>query len=137
MKQPTNEDDYDAFMATVDELAMGRGSYETVLSFETWPYEKPVVVLARTMGDADVPNHLKGCVRITDAMPLCVMDGPATDELISNITIVHVPIFLGNGRPLFGALQNDIDLKHLGTTAYAPGMVHSKYEVMRPADGAA
>ena len=108
------------------------------------------------MGAADVPNHLKGRVRITDAMPLCVMDDLATDgwdhtyvdgglvvqsflrdRLISSITLAHVPIFLGSGRPLFGANENDIDLKHLGTTAYASGMVHSKYEVMRPADGAA
>ena len=31
------------------------------------------------MGDADVPSYLKGRVRITDAMPLCVMDDLATD----------------------------------------------------------
>ena len=81
MKQLTNGEDYgyDAFMASVDGLVMGRSNYETVLSFETWPYEKPVVVLARTMGDANVPNYLKGRVCITDAMPLCVMDDLATD----------------------------------------------------------
>ena len=34
-------------MATVDALAIGRKTYETVLSFETWPYgEKPVFVLS-------------------------------------------------------------------------------------------
>lgn len=35
---------YDEFMATVDALVMGRKTYETVLGFDAWPYEKPVVV---------------------------------------------------------------------------------------------
>ena len=38
---------YSEFMATVDVLVIGRKSFETVLSFDTWPYgEKPVVVLS-------------------------------------------------------------------------------------------
>ena len=156
MKQPVDGEDYgyDAFMASVDGLVMGRGSYETVLSFETWPYEKPVVVLARSMTDSDVPAHLLGRVSITDASPSRVMDDLAArgwkhayidgglvvqsflrEGLISDITLTHVPILLGSGRPLFGALETDIDLMHLGTTAYASGMVHSKYEVVRPAAG--
>lgn len=30
--------DYEAFMATVDHLVMGRGTYEKVLTFSGWPY---------------------------------------------------------------------------------------------------
>ena len=43
----TGEDlGYDAFMATVDALVMGRNTYDKVLTFEKWPYgEKPVFVL--------------------------------------------------------------------------------------------
>ena len=38
---------YDEFMATVDVLVIGRKTFETVLTFDTWPYgEKPVVVLS-------------------------------------------------------------------------------------------
>ncbi len=78
---------------------MGRGSYETVLSFEPWPYENLVVVLARTMGDADVPNYLKGSVRITVAMRLCVMGDLATDDWahahVDGGLVVHS--FLRNG----------------------------------------
>ena len=38
---------YDEFMATVDVLIIGRKTFETVLSFEVWPYgAKPVVVLS-------------------------------------------------------------------------------------------
>jgi len=38
---------YDEFMATVDALVIGRKTYETVLAFDAWPYEKkPVFVLS-------------------------------------------------------------------------------------------
>ena len=48
------EHGYDAFMATVDALVIGRKTYETVLTFGTWPYgEKPVFVLStRTLAPA-------------------------------------------------------------------------------------
>src|ERR1700693_3090067 len=38
---------YDEFMASVDALVIGRKTFETVLSFEAWPYgDKRVVVLS-------------------------------------------------------------------------------------------
>src|SRR3989441_1785952 len=38
---------YDEFMTTVDALVIGRKTFETVLTFETWPYgEKRVFVLS-------------------------------------------------------------------------------------------
>src|SRR5437667_1218565 len=38
---------YDEFMATVDALVIGRKTFETVLTFKTWPYAgKPVFVLS-------------------------------------------------------------------------------------------
>ena len=38
---------YDAFIATVDALVMGRNTYDKVLTFGTWPYgAKPVFVLS-------------------------------------------------------------------------------------------
>jgi dihydrofolate reductase len=37
---------YEEFMATVDALVIGRKTFETVLTFDAWPYgEKPVFVL--------------------------------------------------------------------------------------------
>jgi len=37
---------YVEFMAIVDAIVIGRKTFETVLTFEAWPYEKPVVVLS-------------------------------------------------------------------------------------------
>lgn len=45
------EHGYDAFMATVDALVIGRKTFETVLTFATWPYgEKPVFVAGGAAG---------------------------------------------------------------------------------------
>ena len=32
---------FDAMMASVDGLIMGRGTFQQVLSFDKWPYENP------------------------------------------------------------------------------------------------
>ena len=37
---------FSAFMERIDGIIMGRGTFETVLSFGQWPYSKPVFVLS-------------------------------------------------------------------------------------------
>src|ERR687884_540981 len=36
---------YEAFMTRIDAIVMGRKTFEKVLSFDAWPYQKPVFVL--------------------------------------------------------------------------------------------
>lgn len=155
MKQPTKGEGhgYDAFIESVDGLVMGRGSYEKVLTFGDWPYEKPVVVLSSTLSDADIREDLRGKVRIVDAEPREVMetlseegwrrvyvDGGQViqaflrEGLVRDLTITHIPVLLGSGIPLFGPLDHDIDLKHLETITFSSGLVQSKYEVIQPAE---
>lgn len=45
--KPTGEDyGYDAFVSRIDALVMGRGTYEKVRTFKSWPYGSlPVIVL--------------------------------------------------------------------------------------------
>jgi dihydrofolate reductase len=38
---------YDSFVARIDAIVMGRKTFEKVLTFGTWPYQKPVFVLTR------------------------------------------------------------------------------------------
>jgi hypothetical protein len=38
-------------------------------------------------------------------------------------------VLLGDGIPLFGALQRDVALRHVGTRQYASGLVQSEYVV--------
>jgi hypothetical protein len=49
--------------------------------------------------------------------------------LIQRLIITRVPVLIGSGIPLFGALQHDVLLTHVATRQYASGLVQSEYEV--------
>lgn len=154
MKQETAGEDhgYDAFMASVDGLVMGRGSFETVLTFEEWPYEKPVVVMSQTLSQDDVPPAIVDRVTLTRLDPAGVMamlDGQGwrrvyidggkvvqsflRDGLIADMVLTRIPILLGDGLPLFGALDRDVDCEHLGTRTFPSGLVTSRYRIVKGA----
>ncbi|MEZ5824695.1 MAG: dihydrofolate reductase family protein [Geminicoccaceae bacterium] len=71
MRYDSDEEDYGygAFMADIDGIVMGRGSYETVRAFDPWPYDRPVTVASQTLGSHAVPEHLSGRVDISSASP--------------------------------------------------------------------
>jgi dihydrofolate reductase len=143
---------YDEFMATVDALVIGRHTYDTVLAFDEWPYPgKRVVVLSsrslvappagavveRMSGDpADIVSQL--AARGIDHI---YVDGGITIQrflragLIQRLVITRVPVLIGSGIPLFGALDRDIALEHVATRHYASGLVQSEYAI-RTATGA-
>jgi len=137
---------YDEFMATVDALVIGRKTFETVLSFDTWAYgAKPVFVLStRPLA----PAPLGAVVERMSGAPADIVsqlaarnfqhiyvDGGITIQrflqagLIQRLIITRVPVLIGSGIPLFGALQRDIVLRHVATRQYASGLVQSEYVV--------
>jgi dihydrofolate reductase len=137
---------YDEFMASVDALVIGRNTFETVLGFATWPYgEKPVIVLsARPLAPAPpgaVVERMSGDP--ADIVSQCAarglahiyVDGGITVQrflaagLIQRLIITRVPVLIGTGIPLFGALPRDILLRHVATRQYASGLVQSEYVV--------
>src|SRR3954468_8120346 len=116
---------YDEFMATVDALVIGRKTFETVLAFDAWPYaQKPVFVLSsRPLAAAPpgaVVEHLSGSPgeivsQITArGIQHIYVDGGVTIQrflragLIQRLIITRVPVLIGSGIPLFGALQHDV-----------------------------
>lgn len=50
--------------------------------------------------------------------------------LINKIIISRLPVLIGKGIPLFGALPHDIKLRHVSTREYAGGMIQSEYQVI-------
>ena len=140
------EHGYEAFIATVDALVIGRKTYETVLSFDTWPYGvKPVYVLST---GALAPAPPGAAVERLSGAPAEIVaqlsargighvyvDGGITIQgflqagLIQRLIITRIPVLLGAGIPLFGPLARDINLRHVGTRQYASGLVQSEYVV--------
>ncbi|MBD5633399.1 MAG: dihydrofolate reductase [Candidatus Eremiobacteraeota bacterium] len=138
---------YDEFMATVDALVIGRKTYETVLAFEKWPYgDKAVFVLSATSleaapVEANVERMSGSPADIVSELTArgirhVYVDGGITIQgflragLIRRLIITRVPVLIGAGIPLFGALSNDIALTHVATRQYASGLVQSEYDIV-------
>lgn len=138
---------YEEFMRTVDALVIGRNTYETVLGFGGWAYgAKPVVVLSsRELAPApagSIVQHMQGepkdIVAKLSAQGIghIYVDGGVTIQgflragMIQRFIVTRVPVLIGSGIPLFGALERDIRLRHVATRSYASGLVQSEYEVV-------
>jgi dihydrofolate reductase len=153
MKQSTEGEDlgFDDFMASVDGLIMGSGSFKNVLTFGAWPYKKPVMVMSHSLTEEDIPPELEGRVRLTGLSPQELMksleregwkrayvDGGLLVQsfiragLIKDINITVIPILLGDGLPLFGPIKGDIDLKLMGSESFGSGLVQNRYELIKP-----
>jgi dihydrofolate reductase len=139
---------YDEFIATVDAIVIGRKTFETVLAFPEWPYGKRriVVLSSRPLDFSSVrggvveqmsgaPAEIASRLASTGVQHVYV-DGGITVQgflragLIQRITITRVPVLIGDGIPLFGALPRDVRLRHVATQHYASGLVKSEYEVV-------
>ena len=139
---------YDEFIASVDALVIGRKTFETVLAFANWPYgKKRVVVLSSRSLDF---SALRGGVVEQMAGPPAeivsqltasgvrhaYIDGGITIQgflkagLIQRLIITRVPVIIGEGIPLFGALPRDILLQHVATQHYPSGLVQTEYRVV-------
>jgi len=138
---------YDEFIATVDAIVIGRKTFETVLTFDTWPYgKKQVVVLTSTPSAIAVPDGAV-CDVMTGTPKEIVtrlaerglkhlyIDGGVTIQrfleagLIQRLIITRIPVLLGSGIPLFGSLSRDVRLEHLATRTYRSGLVQSEYMI--------
>lgn len=141
---------YTEFMASVDTLVIGRKTYETVLAFDEWPYGgKRVVVLSTRPIDMSAARvrtveHMSGSPAEIVAQLAAggaqhaYVDGGITIQgflragLIQRLIVTRVPVLIGQGIPLFGALPRDVRLLHVATRHYPSGLVQSEYLVGDP-----
>ncbi|SOY57767.1 dihydrofolate reductase family protein [Cupriavidus taiwanensis] len=147
---PAEDHGYTDFIADKDAIVMGRGSYEKVVTMGDWPYDRPVLVLSRQLAGTPVPDILRGKVRFSDATPqdalaqleaegvrrVYVDGGQVVQSFlregwIADMVVTTVPVLIGAGRPLFGALPRDVSLKLESSRHFPSGLVQSAYRVLR------
>lgn len=140
---------YGEFIKRVDAVLMGRNSFEKVLSFGTWPYEKLVFVLSNRL--KHVPDDLVDNVEIVSGNDLKTLvgqldkrgyhnlyiDGGRTiqsflaEDMIDEMIITRVPVLLGDGIPLFDKLINKLQFRHNKTELFNNMLVKSAYSRIR------
>jgi dihydrofolate reductase len=139
---------YDEFMASVDALVIGRKTFDTVLAYPEWPYGKKRVVVLSSR-PLDFSRVREGVVEQMSGAPAEIVsklasrgvkhiyvDGGITIQaflragLIQRLIITRVPVLIGEGIPLFGALPGDVRLKHVATRHYPSGLVQTEYQVL-------
>jgi dihydrofolate reductase len=138
---------FEEFYESVDVIVMGRKTFEIVQGFGKWFYgRKQVVVLSSgaldfsVVGDGVVEQMAGEPAEIAAQLKArgfrhAYIDGGLTIQrflsagLIDRLVITRVPILIGSGIPLFGALPHDIRLRHVATRSYQGGLTQSEYEV--------
>ena len=137
---------YAEFMSNIDHIVMGRNTYEKVLTFGGWPYDKKVIVLSSR--DLTLPPELTDKVEALHLSPEellrelerrgsrhIYLDGGVTIQrflrarLVDELTITLIPTLIGEGLPLFGPLEQDVKLTLLKSESFKNGFVQNKYRV--------
>ena len=131
-------------MENIDALVMGRNTFEKVLSFGQWPYEKKVFVLTNTL--ESLPQHLEEKVEILSGDPEEIttvlnnrgylnlyIDGGKVirqfldKDLIDEMILTRIPVLLGDGIPLFEKLSKPMSFRHIKTEVFNDMLVKSHY----------
>ncbi|HEX3167874.1 MAG TPA: dihydrofolate reductase family protein [Chitinophagaceae bacterium] len=141
-------DSYNEFINRIDAMVIGRGTFEKVLSFPEWPYEKKVFVLSTSL--KQIPGTLNEKATLVAMKPAELLnylsdkgfsniyiDGGKViqsflrEDLVDELIITKVPELIGTGIPLFGYLDNDLRFEHIKTNIYSDGLVKSQYKRKR------
>lgn len=141
---------YQQFYSSVDCLVIGRKTYEMALSLARWPYSgRKVVVLSSNRTSSE--NRTGTDVLMMSSTPEKVLeeletmgfkhayiDGGKTIQsflragLINEMTVTIIPVLLGDGIRLFGAVDADIQLQHIDTRSFLNGFIRARYKVADP-----
>ncbi len=138
---------YQDLIERTDAIVLGRRTYELVLGFDLWPYERPVVVLSSET--PEIPEKLTDLVRHEQGDPAEIVerlaalgmtrlyiDGGETVRrfldagLIDELIVTRLPLLLGDGIPLFTTLAHERRFEHTRTEAYPEGLVQSAYRAI-------
>ena len=142
---PDNSDyGFSSFIDSIDGIIMGRNTFEVVVSFNQWPYTKPVFILSNKLNE--VPDAYKEKAKIVkgdigdiveslrkEGIERIYVDGGKTiqsflqRDLIDEFIITRAPILLGSGIPLFAEMDFETKLKLVDSEILGDKLVKSTY----------
>lgn len=136
---------YEEFMNRIDAIVIGRGTFEKVLTFSSWPYKRKVFVLSNSV--KQLPDTLKDKAILLPMKPeellrylssmgfsTIYVDGGKViqdflkKDMIDEMIIAKAPILIGSGIPLFNYIDTDLQFKHIRTAVQSNGLIRSYYE---------
>lgn len=144
MTAGAEEEDYGftSFLADVDVVAMGRGTYEFIKDFPELPYGgRPVHVFTsrdpgprsgfefyqRTPSEAVARWEAQGVGKVYVDGGVLISQFLAAG-LVDELTLTTVPLLLGSGKPLFHRIATTTPLRLVDTHVFASGMVNLHYQ---------
>lgn len=139
---PSDDHGFDALVASVDAVAMGRRTWDHIADVAELPYQgRPLFVFTHR----PPPNARPGVTfwersprdAVADwaalGMRHVYIDGGSVvssflaEGLVDHLTVTVVPVLLGAGRPLFHASERSTSLELVDATSYGSGLVTLRY----------
>ncbi|MCC7053120.1 MAG: dihydrofolate reductase [Gemmatimonadaceae bacterium] len=141
--QDAGGDDYGyaAFMDTVDAVVLGRNTYDSVCTFDLWPFDtkRVIVVTNRPLQPAHGEEAYAGALTPLmeqlgrDGVRRVYLDGGAAirqgldERLVDDMTLSIVPVLLGTGRPLFTRGLPESQWALVSVESHPTGLVQIRY----------
>ena len=143
VERPGEDYGYQTFHDSIDMFIVGRKTYETALSFDSWPYAgKRCIVMTHKNLEArhgeefysGPPDALLARLSAADERRAYVDGGTVIQQflaagLISDMVVSIVPVLLGEGIPLFGTTGRDLPLKLVASRAFESGLMQLEYRL--------
>jgi dihydrofolate reductase len=146
--RPNEDYGYRRFHDSVDTMIVGRKTYDVVLGFGEWPYagKRCVVLTHRPLGPRHGEEFFDGSpAELVERLgkegaKRAYVDGGAViqqflaADLVDDITLSIIPVLLGDGVPLFGAIGREVRLRHSASRSFESGLVQIEYAVEKRSD---
>ncbi|KZN63462.1 hypothetical protein N473_16705 [Pseudoalteromonas luteoviolacea CPMOR-1] len=135
------------FMAQIDAIVMGRHTFEQVMRYGQWPYDKPVFVLSQSL--EKLPEQSKGKAYLVCASEQEVIsqlhqlghyrlyiDGGKlvqnflVKKLIDELIVITVPVVLGQGLKWLPERPLNSKISLQATSVLLGQLVQSHYQVL-------
>jgi dihydrofolate reductase/GNAT superfamily N-acetyltransferase len=136
---------FQGLLESVDVVILGRKTYEVAASVSDWPYTgKRIIVLSHSLQSVREEAELfRGDVNAlisqlhSEGIQHIWVDGGVTIsqfldlQIIDFMTLSVIPMILGSGIPLFGAIAREIPCRLISSQSYPSGLAQLHYEVVK------